>query len=71
VRYNVLGWLEKNKDPINDSAVGVLKSSGKGNTLIKTIWLDYQTQEEQLAGMGVGGRLGAGVESKNFYSSWR
>ncbi|CAJ0577950.1 unnamed protein product, partial [Mesorhabditis spiculigera] len=45
VRYNVTNWLEKNKDPLNDSVVAVMKGS-PGNQLIKTIWEDYQTQEE-------------------------
>lgn len=46
VRYNVTGWLEKNKDPLNDSAVGVLKASPE-NELLRTIWASYQTQEDQ------------------------
>ncbi|VDK52965.1 unnamed protein product [Anisakis simplex] len=45
VRYNVLGWLEKNKDPLNDTAVEVLKSNG-GMTLMSAIWEDYKTQED-------------------------
>ncbi|CDW54796.1 myosin tail family protein [Trichuris trichiura] len=45
VRYNASGWLEKNKDPLNDSVVSVLKSSAD-NRLIVDIWADYETQEE-------------------------
>uniref|UniRef100_A0A5S6R0Q0 Myosin motor domain-containing protein n=1 Tax=Trichuris muris TaxID=70415 RepID=A0A5S6R0Q0_TRIMR len=45
VRYNASGWLEKNKDPLNDSVVSVLKMS-MDNQLIVDIWADYQTQEE-------------------------
>jgi myosin protein heavy chain len=45
VRYNVNGWLEKNKDPINDTAVSVLKNSTQ-NKLLKEIWDDFQTQQE-------------------------
>lgn len=45
VRYNVNNWLEKNKDPLNDTAVAVMKTS-KGNALLQTIWADYTTQEE-------------------------
>ncbi|KHJ40863.1 myosin head [Trichuris suis] len=45
VRYNASGWLEKNKDPLNDSVVSVLKSS-VDNRLIVDIWADYETQEE-------------------------
>merc|ERR1711899_414752 len=29
VNYNVTGWLEKNKDPVNDTAVEVFKSTSK------------------------------------------
>jgi len=49
----VTGWLEKNKDPLNDSVVGVLKAS-KTNKLLVKIWEDYKTQEEQ-AKMGADG----------------
>ncbi|CAK5015482.1 unnamed protein product [Meloidogyne enterolobii] len=45
VRYNVINWLEKNKDPLNDTLVSVMKNA-KGNQLIIDIWADYQTQEE-------------------------
>ena len=45
VRYNVSNWLEKNKDPLNDTVITCLKAS-TGNTLVKTIWADFQTQEE-------------------------
>ncbi|CAJ0963541.1 unnamed protein product, partial [Mesorhabditis belari] len=47
VRYNCSNWLEKNKDPLNDTVVGVMKNGV--NELMKTIWEDYQTQEEQAA----------------------
>jgi myosin heavy chain 6/7 len=45
VCYNVTNFLEKNKDPLNDSAVAVLKNS-HGNRLMLEIWDDYVTQEE-------------------------
>ncbi|KAK0408652.1 hypothetical protein QR680_004074 [Steinernema hermaphroditum] len=45
VRYNANNFLEKNKDPLNDTAVSVLKH-GQGNQLSLDIWSDYQTQEE-------------------------
>ncbi|KJH51244.1 myosin head [Dictyocaulus viviparus] len=45
VRYNVTNWLEKNKDPLNDTVVSVMKAS-KGNDLLVEIWKDYVTQEE-------------------------
>uniref|UniRef100_A0A915CKM0 Myosin motor domain-containing protein n=1 Tax=Parascaris univalens TaxID=6257 RepID=A0A915CKM0_PARUN len=45
VRYNVTNWLEKNKDPLNDTVAACLKAS-KGNALLNEIWADYVTQEE-------------------------
>uniref|UniRef100_A0A183U179 Myosin motor domain-containing protein n=1 Tax=Toxocara canis TaxID=6265 RepID=A0A183U179_TOXCA len=45
VRYNVMNWLEKNKDPLNDTVAACLKAS-KGNALLNEIWADYMTQEE-------------------------
>ncbi|KHN75419.1 Myosin-4 [Toxocara canis] len=45
VRYNVTNWLEKNKDPLNDTVAACLKAS-KGNALLNEIWADYTTQEE-------------------------
>nr|CRZ24364.1 BMA-MYO-5 [Brugia malayi] len=45
VRYNVTDWLEKNKDPLNDTAVGVLKANA-GMVLMTQIWEDYKTQED-------------------------
>merc|ERR1712158_137186 len=42
VSYNVTGWLEKNKDPVNDSVVDVLK---RGTCeLMKTVWADHPGQ---------------------------
>merc|ERR1712060_590792 len=42
VSYNVTGWLEKNKDPVNDSVVDVLK---RGTcSLMKTVWADHPGQ---------------------------
>ena len=42
VSYNVTGWLEKNKDPVNDSVVDVLK---RGTCeLMKVLWADHPGQ---------------------------
>ncbi|KIH63134.1 hypothetical protein ANCDUO_06567 [Ancylostoma duodenale] len=53
VRYNADQWLEKNKDPLNDSAVAVLKTSDKDG-LIYQIWEDYITDvdREELSARG-------------------
>merc|ERR1719288_166031 len=42
VSYNVTGWLEKNKDPVNDTVVDVLKKSA--NDLLVQLWLDHPGQ---------------------------
>uniref|UniRef100_A0AC35UA49 Myosin head n=1 Tax=Rhabditophanes sp. KR3021 TaxID=114890 RepID=A0AC35UA49_9BILA len=56
VRYNVTAWLEKNKDPLNESAVAVLKTSPKENLIYK-IFEDYTTEadREDAAQRGVKG----------------
>merc|ERR1711963_1089451 len=42
VSYNVTGWLEKNKDPVNDTVVDVLKRSSC--ELMKVLWFDHPGQ---------------------------
>ncbi|GMR36120.1 hypothetical protein PMAYCL1PPCAC_06315 [Pristionchus mayeri] len=54
VRYNVLNWLEKNKDPLNDTVVSVMKA-GKENALLTLVWESYQTQEEAAIAAKSGG----------------
>ncbi|VDM56283.1 unnamed protein product [Angiostrongylus costaricensis] len=53
VRYSADQWLDKNKDPLNDSAVAVLKTTDK-ESLIYQIWEDYETDvdREELASRG-------------------
>nr|CAA30855.1 myosin heavy chain 2 [Caenorhabditis elegans] len=53
VRYNCLNWLEKNKDPLNDTVVTVMKAS-KEHALIVEVWQDYTTQEEAAAAAAKG-----------------
>merc|ERR1712158_162117 len=36
VSYNVTGWLEKNKDPVNDTVVDILKNGS--NALMVHLW---------------------------------
>merc|ERR1712055_960397 len=43
VSYNVTGWLEKNKDPVNDSVVEVMKSTSKCELLV-LLWQDHPGQ---------------------------
>merc|ERR1711884_91157 len=42
VSYNVTAWLEKNKDPVNDTVVDVLKRSS--NNLLVHLWKDHPGQ---------------------------
>merc|ERR1719511_288761 len=42
VSYNVTGWLEKNKDPVNDTVVDVLKRAS--NELLTVLWQDHPGQ---------------------------
>merc|ERR1712193_360140 len=42
VSYNVTGWLEKNKDPVNDTVVDILKMGS--NALLVHLWRDHPGQ---------------------------
>merc|ERR1719447_986825 len=42
VSYNVTAWLEKNKDPVNDTVVDILKRSS--NNLLVHLWKDHPGQ---------------------------
>ena len=42
VSYNVTGWLEKNKDPVNDTVVDILKKAS--NELMVLLWADHPGQ---------------------------
>merc|ERR1712012_213266 len=43
VSYNVTNWLEKNKDPVNDTVVEVMKSTSTVPLLVH-LWLDHPGQ---------------------------
>merc|ERR1719150_525427 len=43
VSYNVTGWLEKNKDPVNDTVVEVFKSTSPCELLV-LLWADHPGQ---------------------------
>merc|ERR1719325_447297 len=43
VNYNVTGWLEKNKDPVNDTVVEVMKSTSSCELLV-LLWADHPGQ---------------------------
>ena len=42
VSYNVTGWLDKNKDPVNDTVVDLLKKGT--NELLVLLWADHPGQ---------------------------
>merc|ERR1719468_332220 len=43
VSYNVTGWLDKNKDPVNDSVVEIFKSTSPCELLVH-LWRDHPGQ---------------------------
>ena len=45
VTYNICGWLEKNKDPMNETVVGCFKRST--NELLHELYADFMTAEDQ------------------------
>ncbi|CAH2096536.1 unnamed protein product [Euphydryas editha] len=57
VGYNITGWLEKNKDPLNDTVVDQFKKGQ--NKLLVEIFADHPGQSGD-AGAGGGGGKGAG-----------
>ena len=48
VGYTVNGWLDKNKDPLNDSVIELFKKSS--DPFIVTLWADYLTEGERPRG---------------------
>merc|ERR1712045_784138 len=54
VSYNVTGWLEKNKDPVNDTVVDILKKGT--NDLLVQLWLDHPGQSAPPDAGGAGGK---------------
>ncbi|CAL7933715.1 unnamed protein product [Xylocopa violacea] len=63
VPYNITGWLEKNKDPLNDTVVDQFKKSG--NKLLIEIFADHPGQSGD-AGGGGGGKGGRGKKGGGF-----
>ena len=48
VGYTVIGWLDKNKDPLNDSVIELFKKSA--DPFVVTLWADYLTEGERPRG---------------------
>merc|ERR1712061_804431 len=52
VSYNLTGWLEKNKDPLNDTVVELFKTGS--NRLLKHMFLDHPGQSGEVDSGGGG-----------------
>ncbi|XP_033178007.1 myosin heavy chain, muscle isoform X30 [Bombus vosnesenskii] len=63
VPYNITGWLEKNKDPLNDTVVDQFKKSS--NKLLVEIFADHPGQSGD-AGGGGGAKGGRGKKGGGF-----
>ncbi|XP_026492099.1 myosin heavy chain, muscle isoform X39 [Vanessa tameamea] len=63
VGYNITGWLEKNKDPLNDTVVDQFKKGA--NKLLVEIFADHPGQSGD-AGAGGGGKGGRGKKGGGF-----
>jgi myosin heavy subunit len=61
VSYNLTGWLEKNKDPLNDTVVDQLKKSS--NALTVEIFADHPGQS------GDGGKGGGGKKAQTGFKT--
>merc|ERR1719150_2089205 len=69
VSYNLTGWLEKNKDPLNDTIVELFKNGG--NQLMIRCFADHPGQPAEVkkdAGGG-GKKKGGGKTVSSFYKS--
>ena len=64
VGYNVDDWLVKNKDPLNNTVVGLFKKSSQ--RIVQDVWASYISAEEAMDAKKGGGK--ARVENLYFYS---
>merc|ERR1719328_590292 len=69
VSYNLTGWLEKNKDPINDTVVEFMKNGS--NALLVECFLDPpgQPTEVKKDGGGGGKKKGGGKTVTSFFKA--
>merc|ERR1719412_1811795 len=68
VSYNLSGWLDKNKDPLNDTIVEMMKNGT--NALVKVIYADHPGQPSE-APKDDGGKKkkGGGKTVSSFYKA--
>ncbi|KAF0305239.1 Myosin heavy chain, muscle [Amphibalanus amphitrite] len=72
VNYNLVGWLEKNKDPLNDTVVDQFKKSG--NALLVDLFADHPGQsapKEEGGGGGKGGKRAKGSAFQTVSAMYR
>ncbi|KAG5675242.1 hypothetical protein PVAND_005159 [Polypedilum vanderplanki] len=69
VTYNITGWLEKNKDPLNDTVVDQFKKGA--NNLLVEIFADHPGQSAPADAGGKGGRGKKGGGFATVSSSYR
>merc|ERR1719211_820701 len=65
VSYNVTGWLEKNKDPLNDTIVEMFKNGT--NELLKACFLEHPGQPLETKKDSGGKKKGGGKTVSAFY----
>merc|ERR1712018_549413 len=67
VSYNLTGWLEKNKDPLNDTVVELFKNGS--NELLKECFADHPGQPLEVKKDAGGKKKGGGKTVSAFYKS--
>merc|ERR1712242_207944 len=69
VSYNLTGWLEKNKDPLNDTVVELMKNGG--NSLLIRCFADHPGQPTEVKKKEAGGskKKGGGKTVSSFYKT--
>jgi myosin heavy chain 6/7 len=67
VSYNLTGWLFKNKDPLNDTIVEMMKNGS--NPLLVTIFADHPGQPLEVKKDAVAKKKGGGKTVSSFYKS--
>jgi len=67
VSYNLTGWLEKNKDPVNDTVVQLMKDGS--NKLLVECFLDHPGQPLEVKKDAGGRKKGGGKTVTSFFKS--
>ncbi|XP_069617907.1 myosin-6 [Ranitomeya imitator] len=61
VDYNILGWLEKNKDPLNETVVGLYQKSSL--KLLAHLFANYAGADSDTGGKGKGKKKGSSFQT--------